>query len=129
MLLPEPDRPLTNTNCITAGRAALLVLLHLAALAGEELGGRVDAAKLEDLVAHRRFDEHGEVAAGGDRQRHLAYCDAEDVLALLDERQALPRIPAAPPRPPGVRPPAGPHLPAPPPPAPTRVAVCATQRP
>src|SRR5256714_15393965 len=112
MLLPEPDRPLTNTNCITAGRAALLVLLHLAALAGEELGGRVDAAKLEDFVAHRCFDEHGEVAAGGDRQRHLAYCDAEDVLALLDERQALARIAAARMRPLELRHQAQLHLPA-----------------
>src|SRR5262249_57875365 len=95
MLLPEPESPLTKTSCIKAEPAALLVLLHLAALPREELGGGVDAAQLEDLVAHRGFDQHREVAAGGHRNAHAAHADAEDLLRLLDERQPLARVAAA----------------------------------
>jgi len=55
----------------------------------EELGHRVDAAQLEDLVAHRRLHQHGEVAAGGNRDDHLAHRDPEHLLGELGERQAL----------------------------------------
>ena len=47
---------------------------------------------LQDVVAHRRLDQHREVAPGGDRDDHLAHRDAEDVLGELGERQALGRV-------------------------------------
>ena len=88
MLLPEPERPLTSINCT----ATLFFLLHLLLLPGEELLRRIDAAQLEDFVAHRGLDQHREVAPGGHRDDHLADGDAEDLLGELGERQALGRV-------------------------------------
>ena len=70
MLLPDPDKPLTRTSC------TLVAVLHGLLLAREELGCRVHAAQLQDVVAHGRLGENGEVAARGDRYRHLADLDA-----------------------------------------------------
>jgi len=39
---------------------------------------RVDALGLEHVVAHGSFDEHGEVAAGSDRDRSLRHFGVED---------------------------------------------------
>src|SRR6267378_2091326 len=81
MLLPEPDSPLTRVSC-TYFPPSL-------SLSRPELGGRVDAAQLEDVVAHRGLYQHGEVAAGGDRDDDLAHRHAENVLPQVGKRQAL----------------------------------------
>src|SRR5438552_7157524 len=89
MLFPEPESPLTSTSCTTSPAFASLVLLHLLALPREKLGGGVDAAQLEDFVAHRGFDQHGEIAPRGYRDGDLAHRDAQDLLRLRGERQTL----------------------------------------
>ena len=49
----------------------------------------VDAAQLQDGVAHRRLDQHREVAAGVDRDHRLAHRHVEDVLVQRLVGQAL----------------------------------------
>src|SRR6267378_2083925 len=105
MLLPEPDKPLISTSCISIPyrnrdasaksgtlpekTRASIALLDLGPLPFHELGSRMDAAELEDVVAHRGFEKHRQVAAGGDRDHDLANGNPEDVFRLLVQRQAL----------------------------------------
>ena len=89
MLLPEPDRPLTRTSCMQSLSRLSCIACFWRAMNSRH---RVDAAQLEDVVAHRGLDQHREVAAGGHRDGHLADRDAEDLLGQLGERQALGRV-------------------------------------
>src|SRR5690606_19178287 len=58
-------------------------------LAFHELAQGVDAAQLQDGIAHGRLDQHGEIAAGRDLQHHLAHRQAEHVLGDVLQGQAL----------------------------------------
>src|SRR5690349_7823672 len=103
MLLPEPDKPLISTSCIrrnysrratpprasAPGIAGRRLAPHLGVLALDELRGRLDAPQLQDVVADRGLDQHGEVAPGRDGNDDLADRDAQDVLGELVQRQAL----------------------------------------
>ena len=60
--------------------------------AREEFGRGVDAAQLEDLVAHRGLDQHRQVAPRRHRDAHLAHGDAENLLAQFGKRQPLGRV-------------------------------------
>jgi catechol 2,3-dioxygenase-like lactoylglutathione lyase family enzyme len=65
------------------------VAAHRLALALHEFLQRVDAAQLQDGVAHRGLEQHRDVAAGRDRDHHLADRQAQHVLGRELERQAL----------------------------------------
>ena len=56
-------------------------------LAGNEFLHAVDAAQLEDGISHGRFEQNGKVAAGCDRNDHLADRHAKYFLRLRVERQ------------------------------------------
>src|SRR5205085_12086703 len=64
--LPEPDMPPMRM------RSMLSAVLHELLLPLDELARAVDPALVEHEVAHRGLDQHGEVAARGDGDRHLA---------------------------------------------------------
>ena len=74
MLLPEPDNPETRMTCISSSP------VDRGLLALDELLDRIDAAALEDVVAHRHLDQHRKVAAGRNRDAHLGDGDAEEGL-------------------------------------------------
>ena len=67
-------------------------------LARDEFPGRVDAAREQDVVAHRRLHQHREVASRGHHQRHLRHRDVEDGarfllgLQAVNAREALARL-------------------------------------
>ena len=65
----RPKRLSAAARCRRSSRAGLarLVLAHRALVALDELAVGVDAAQLQDRVAHRGLDQHREVAAGVDR--------------------------------------------------------------
>ncbi len=75
-------------------------LLHGALVALDEFLVGVDAAQLQDRVAHRRFDQHGQVAAGVHRDHRLADRHVQDVLRRAARRAAAriraPSSPCAP---------------------------------
>src|SRR5690606_32679013 len=90
--LPEPEMPVTMISCTRSSFHLRLPDAGFAdrlLLAANELAGGVDAAQREHRGPHRSLGEHGEVAAGGHRDRHLAYRHAENVLRQLLQRQPL----------------------------------------
>ena len=58
-------------------------------MAFEEFFGAVFAAQLEDVVAHRRFNQYRKVAAHGDRQGDGTDVDVEDGLGFRAYAQAV----------------------------------------
>src|SRR5579859_1590874 len=68
------------------GSAAPAQLLFLAL---DEFLGAVDAAQLQDVIAHRRLGEYCQIATRSDGQHDLANADAHDVLGACIERQAI----------------------------------------
>lgn len=56
-------------------------------LAVDEFAHTVDAAQLQDAVAHRHFEQYRGGCARSDVKDHLAHRDAEDFLRLRIERQ------------------------------------------
>jgi hypothetical protein len=71
------------------GQPARLSGFHRALVALDEFLVGVDAAQLQDGVAHRGFDQHRQVAAGIHGDHHLAHRHAEDVLVQRLVGQAL----------------------------------------
>ena len=67
----------------------LFVFFELCLMAFEEFFGTVFAAQLEDVVAHRRFNQYGKVAAYGDRQGDGTDVDVEDGLGFRAYAQAV----------------------------------------
>ena len=72
---------------IAAGLVVMWAVAYLARSAW--VAQRVDAAQLEDRIAHGRLDQHREVSAGRHLDRHLADGQAEHVDRLAFERQPL----------------------------------------
>ena len=71
---PHRQGQVTPAPRLTRGPARqLAALLHRLVVALDELLVGVDAAQLQDGVAHRGLDQHGEVAAGIDRDHGLAH--------------------------------------------------------
>ena len=95
--------PVTRTSCIRAlladcQRGYLLEPdrrdLHQSApevlfLPADEFLRAVDAAQLQDIVAHGRLHQHGEIAPRGHRQHDLADAHAQDLFGARFERQAF----------------------------------------
>src|SRR5581483_5065609 len=84
MLLPEPDRPLTRTSCMarTAELPAEMLLLTL-----NEFLSAVDTAQLQHVIAHRRLDQHRQVAPGRHRKLDLADVHPDNFLRAGVQRQ------------------------------------------
>src|SRR5712672_406608 len=70
-------------------RSSVSILLHLRPLPLHELGRRVNAAKLQDVIAHRRLKQHREVATRRNRNDDFPDGHAQDIFRLLVQRQAL----------------------------------------
>ena len=85
--MPMPPVVIDRSDQL-AGKLAVGVL-HGEALTIHEVAQRIDAAQLQDRVAHGRFDQHGEVAAGRHLNGDLADRQAEHVDRLAFQRQAL----------------------------------------
>ena len=90
---PAPQHPGAHRDPGTVSRGwqpcGSLVLLHRAPVALDELLVGIDAAQLQDGVAHRGFDQHGDVAAGHHLDHHLAHRHAQHVLRQRLVGQAL----------------------------------------
>ena len=67
----------------------LFVFFELCLMAFEEFFGAVFAAQLEDVVAHRRFNQYGKVSTDGDWQGDGTDIDVEDGLGFRAYAQAV----------------------------------------
>ena len=79
-----------HQSAASSRRVALLA--HRLFLALDEFARGVDAAREQDVVAHRRLHQHGEVAARGHGERHRGNLDAEDVLRARARGEAIARL-------------------------------------
>ena len=81
----RPDRPPRGNALVIAVKNGLL-------LTGDELTHAVNAAHLQNAVANRRFQQDGQVTAGGHLKNDLADRNTEDFIRQVVERQARERI-------------------------------------
>src|SRR5882672_4753764 len=70
-------------------RSSASIFLHFRPLPLHELGRRVNAAKLQDVVADGRLKQHREVATRRNRNEDFPDGHAQDIFRLLVQRQAL----------------------------------------
>src|SRR5713101_2431573 len=66
-----------------------LAFFHLRTLSLHELFRRVNAAKLQDVVAHGGLEQHREIATRGDRNDDFPDGHAQDIFRLFVQRESL----------------------------------------
>src|SRR5260364_39625 len=85
--------PSTARPCITRAQEdreqVLSAILHRFSLAFHKIMQSIDSAQLQNSVADRGLDKNGEIAPGSDLQRDAAHRNAQHILRLLSQRQAL----------------------------------------
>src|SRR5262245_36970998 len=82
--LPVPRLPVAHRRALGEGRG-----LDPLAEPPRELARGVEALELEEVVPGGDLDEHGEVASGPDRHLDVRERDAEDLVPVLVEAEAV----------------------------------------
>src|SRR5215217_8434243 len=65
----------------------ILSVLHFLLMPGKKFLSAVDTSQLQYVVAHRRLDQHGKVAACRDGDDNLPYIDVQDTFCNVVDRK------------------------------------------
>src|SRR5882762_6357906 len=84
-----PLGQLQRTRLKRRARSSASIFLHLRLLPLHELGRRVNAAKLQDVVAHGGLEQHREVATCRNRNDDFPDGHAQDIFRLFEQRESL----------------------------------------